>query len=108
MFAAVRLSTLRPATLALSRTNTFQQPGSLRRLLSSLALLEAKDGKLNVSSVAAVTAAMKLSGSVIGLLAGSGTKAVADEAAKIKGLDKVLYVDSSAYDRVGRFSRLLS
>lgn len=69
------------------------------RLLSTLALLEQRDGKLNMSSLAAVSAAQKLGGSITGFVAGSNTKAVAEEAAKVQGLEKVIYVDNAAYDR---------
>lgn len=77
---------------------------SLTRLLSTLAVLEQRDGKLNSSSLGAVTAGLKLGGSVTGLVAGSSIKAVAEEAAKVEGLEKVLMVDNGAYDKVGRFS----
>lgn len=102
MFAAARSCALRHATVSSSSTRAtlLQQPYSLRRLVSSLAVLEHKDGKLNVSSLAAVTAAMKLGGPIAGFIAGSGAKAVAEEAAKVKGLDKVIYVDSDAYSKV--------
>ncbi|KAF2456251.1 hypothetical protein BDY21DRAFT_364964 [Lineolata rhizophorae] len=50
------------------------------RLLSSLAVLEQRDGKLNVASLAAVTAARRLGGSVTGFVAGGpGIRAVAEE-----------------------------
>lgn len=75
------------------------QYSALRRLLSSLAILEQRDGKLNVSSLAAVSAAQKLGGSITGFLAGSGTKSIAEEAAKVKGLDKIVYVENDAYDK---------
>jgi electron transfer flavoprotein alpha subunit len=65
-----------------------------------LAVLEQRDGKLNISSLAAVTAAVKLGGSVTGLVAGKGGKAVAEEAAKVQGLEKIIYVENEAYDRV--------
>jgi electron transfer flavoprotein alpha subunit len=70
-----------------------------RRLLSTLAVLEQREGKLNASSLSAVTAAAQLGGSVTGFVAGSGGKSIAEEAAKVKGLEKVIFVDSSAYDR---------
>ena len=73
---------------------------SISRLLSTLAVLEQREGKLNASSLAAVAAAQKLGGSVIGFVAGGGTKAVAEEVAKVKGLDKVVFVDNGAYDKV--------
>jgi len=69
------------------------------RLLSSLAVLEHKDGKLAHASLSAVTAAQKLGGSVTAFLAGGGAKSIAEEAAKVKGLEKVIYVDNSAYDK---------
>lgn len=101
MFAAAgRTSALRHTTSLPPPNGLFRQSLSLRRLLSSLALLEQKDGKLNVSSLAAVTAAMKLGGSVTGFLAGDGIKSVAEQAAKVKGLEKVIFVDSAAYDKV--------
>lgn len=78
----------------------FAQQSAFRRLLSSLAVLEQRDGKLNISSLAAVTAAEKLGGSITGFIAGSGTKAIAEEAAKVKGLEKVIYVENDAYSRV--------
>jgi len=65
-----------------------------------LAVLEQREGKLNVSSLSAVTAAQKLGGSVTGFIAGSGIKAVAEEAAKVKGLEKIIYVENAAYDKV--------
>lgn len=109
MFAAARASTLRHASIPSSRAFLFQQPASLRRLLSSLALLEHKDGQLNNASLAAVTAAMQLGGSVTGLVAGSGAKSVAEQAAKVKGLDKVLFVENDAYTKVcRRRARLVS
>lgn len=93
------LSTFRTSALRQAR---FANPSVLsrRRLLSSLAVLEQRDGKLNTSSLAAVTAAQKLGGSVTGFVAGKGGKSIAEEAAKVEGLEKVIYVDSEAYDRV--------
>ncbi len=76
----------------------------LSRLLSSLAVLEQKDGALNIGSLAAVTAAQKLGGSVSGFIAGGGIKPVAEAVAKVKGLDKVIYVDSPAYDKVAQIN----
>ncbi|KAI4843989.1 electron transfer flavoprotein, alpha subunit [Aureobasidium sp. EXF-8845] len=52
-----------------------------------------------MSSLAAVSAAMKLGGQVTGFVAGSNTKAVAEDAAKVEGLDKVIYVDNADYDK---------
>lgn len=78
---------------------TVPQYSALARLLSSLAVLEQRDGKLNPSSLSAVTAAQKLGGSVTALVAGSAIKGVAEEVAKVNGIEKVLFVENGAYDR---------
>lgn len=69
------------------------------RLASSLAILEQKDGKLHIASLAAVTAGKKVGGTVTGLLAGKDIKSVAEEASKVDGLDKVLYIENDAYSK---------
>ncbi|CAG8973350.1 hypothetical protein HYALB_00000113 [Hymenoscyphus albidus] len=69
------------------------------RLLSSLAVLEQRDGKLNHSSLGAVTAAQKLGGSITAFIAGGNIKAVAQEAAKVSGIEKVIAVDNAAYEK---------
>lgn len=97
MFHAARTSLLRQARAAV-RPACVQQ-SSLARLLSTLAVLETRDGKLNIGSLAAVTAGQKLGGSVTGFLAGSNIKAVAAEAAKVDGLEKVIYVENEAYSK---------
>jgi electron transfer flavoprotein alpha subunit len=102
MFSVARKSVLRQARtqLRLTQPTTLPQYSALSRLLSTLAVLEQREGKLNVSSLAAITAGAKLGGSVTAFVAGSGVKAVADEAAKVKGIEKVLYVENGAYDKV--------
>ena len=75
---------------------------SFARLLSSLAVLEQREGKLQNASLSAVTAAQKIGGTVTGFVAGSGAKAVAEEAAKVKGLEKIIMVENSSYDKVYR------
>ncbi|KAE8352175.1 hypothetical protein BDV28DRAFT_158090 [Aspergillus coremiiformis] len=80
----------------------FNQPtaSALARLLSTLAVLEQRDGKLQNSSLSAIAAAQKLGGTVTAFVAGNGVKGTsAVEAAKIKGLDKVVAVDSEAYEK---------
>jgi len=49
----------------------------------------------------AITAAQKLGGSITAFIAGSNIKSVAEEAAKVKGLEKVIYVENGTYDKVG-------
>lgn len=73
---------------------------ALHRLLSTLAVLEQKDGKLHHGSLGTVTAAKKLGGSITGFVAGGSIKAVAEEAAKVPGLEKIIAVDNIAYDKV--------
>jgi electron transfer flavoprotein alpha subunit len=78
-----------------------QRSSALARLLSTLAVLEQRNGKLESSSLSAIAAAQKLGGSVTGFIAGSGVKGTsAAEAAKIKGIEKVLAVDNDAYEKV--------
>ena len=107
MFAASRRAVnglTRPRiaqTIAAPFTNN---PAALRRLLSVLAVLEQRDGKLNVGSLSAVTAAKKLGGSIHGFVAGSNIKTAAEEAAKVEGVEKIIAVDNAAYEKV-RFSR---
>ncbi|KAL2261711.1 hypothetical protein VTK26DRAFT_3533 [Humicola hyalothermophila] len=94
-FSALARPTLRNAT-----TPAFaRSPAALRRLLSALAILEQRDGQLNTGSLSAVAAAQKLGGSVHGFIAGSNIKAVAEEAAKVEGLEKVIAVENGAYDK---------
>ncbi|KAI4093707.1 MAG: hypothetical protein L6R37_007343 [Teloschistes peruensis] len=69
------------------------------RLLSSLTVLEHKNGKLDHASLSTVTAAQKIGGSIVGLVAGTGMKMVAEEASKVKGLNKIIMVENSAYEK---------
>lgn len=97
MFAAVRTSVVRSARAQLRQT---QSQAAWARLASTLAVLEQKEGKLNIASLAAITAGTKLGGSITAFVAGSGVKSVAEEAAKAKGIEKVIYVENGAYDKV--------
>ena len=99
MLFATRTSVLRRAQYYLRSSNRQQQP-AFARLLSSLAVLEQREGKLQHASLGAVTAAQKLGGSVTGFVAGSGVKGVAEEAAKVKGIDKVIMIENGSYDKV--------
>ncbi|KAI9830917.1 MAG: hypothetical protein M1819_005299 [Sarea resinae] len=101
MFSAARTSVLRQARSHLQRSRPLSAPhmSALARLLSTLAILEQREGKLNNASLAAVTAAQKLGGSISGFVAGSGVKAVAEEAAKVDGVEKIIMVESGAYDK---------
>lgn len=71
-----------------------------RRLLSVLAVLEQREGKLNAGSLSAITAAKKVGGSVHAFVAGASVKAAAEEAAKVEGVEKVIAVENAAYEKV--------
>jgi electron transfer flavoprotein alpha subunit len=71
--------------------------------LSSLVILEHREGKLQNTSLNSVTAAHKLGGSITGFIAGGGVKSLAEEAAEVNGLDKIIMVENAAYNKV--FSR---
>ncbi|KAI0489724.1 electron transfer flavoprotein domain-containing protein [Xylaria cf. heliscus] len=105
MFSAARRTALRGVASSLPRSTsafTFAGPlsqSALQRLASSLAILEQREGKLNHGSLGAITAAKSIGGSVHGFLAGSNIKAVAEEAAKTEGVEKIIAVDNAAYDK---------
>ena len=102
MLPSTRGSILRQAKLCFQPPRSLFSPlARLVRCLSSLAVLEQREGKLQSASLNAVTAAQKIGGSITGLIAGSGVKSVAEAAAKVKGLDKILVIENAAYDKVG-------
>lgn len=76
-----------------------QSISGLPRWLSSLAVLEQRDGKLIHGSSSAVTAAQKLGGSITGFVAGSNIKSIAEQAAKIAGVEKIIAIDNASYDK---------
>ena len=102
MFSATRASLLQTARIQLrsAQSSAISASPASARLASTLAVLEQKDGKLNPSSLSAITAGTKLGGSITAFVAGSGVKKVADEAAKAKGVEKIIYVENAAYDKV--------
>lgn len=106
MLPIARTSVLRAARSQIYSSRALNQPTSaIARLLSTLAVLEQRNGKLQTSSLAAIAAAQKLGGSVTGFVAGSGVKdSAAAEAAKIKGLEKVIAVNNDAYEKVYNYS----
>ncbi|KAJ9164659.1 hypothetical protein NKR19_g1190 [Coniochaeta hoffmannii] len=95
------LTTVRRTAFGQARRGLTQANGlsSLQRLLSTLAVLEQNNGKLNTGSLSAITAAKKLGGPVHAFVAGGNIKPVAEEAAKVEGVEKIIAVDNSAYDR---------
>jgi electron transfer flavoprotein alpha subunit len=71
-----------------------------RRLQSTLAIFEQRDGQLNMGSLSAVTAAKRLGGPIHGFVAGGNIQGAANDASKVDGVEKVIAVDNSAYDKV--------
>jgi electron transfer flavoprotein alpha subunit len=65
--------------------------------MASLVLAEHNNTDFNISTLNVVTAALALGGDVDILVAGSGCGAVAEAAAKVAGVRKVLVADDAAY-----------
>jgi len=65
--------------------------------MSVLVLAEHDNAKLNAATLHAVTAAQKIGGDLHILVAGRNAAAVADEAAKVGGVTKVLLADDAIY-----------
>lgn len=104
MFSAARRTALSAAGSLPKAKSVFAaspySPSALQRLLSTLAVLEQREGQLNHASLSAVTAAKALGGSIHGFVAGSNIKGVAEEAAKVEGVEKIIAVENGAYDKV--------
>lgn len=66
--------------------------------MSSLVLAEHNNAELKDATLATVTAAAALGGDVHVLVAGKGAQAVADAAAQIAGVSKVLLADADVYE----------
>ncbi|KAK7981902.1 electron transfer flavoprotein domain-containing protein [Apiospora saccharicola] len=101
MFSITKRTALRAAGAVPRTQSVFANlgPSALQRLLSTLAVLEQREGKLNHGSLSAITAAKSVGGPVHGFVAGSNIKSVAEEAAKVDGVEKILAVDNAAYDK---------
>ena len=90
----------------LTRTHVYPNPflqarqSILARLLSTLAILEQREGQLNKNSLSAVTAARNLGGSITGFIAGSNVRPMAEEAAKMQGVEKIIAIENGSYDKV--------
>ena len=65
--------------------------------MSVLVLAEHDNQALKPSTLNTVTAALKLGGEVVALVAGHNCKAAAEAAAKVKGVAKVLHADDAAF-----------
>ncbi|WP_180066371.1 MULTISPECIES: FAD-binding protein [unclassified Acinetobacter] len=65
--------------------------------MSILVIAEHNNKALNGATLNVVAAAQKIGGDITVLVAGSGAQAVADQAAKVAGVSKVLLADDAAY-----------
>lgn len=65
--------------------------------MSILVIAEHDNKALNAATLNVVAAAQKIGGDITVLVAGSGAQAVADHAAKVAGVSKVLLADDAAY-----------
>ena len=66
--------------------------------MSALVIAEHDKSHLRGGTANAITAAARMGGDVHVLVAGSGARAAAEEASKLKGVAKVLHVDAAHYD----------
>ncbi|TCB61035.1 FAD-binding protein [Acinetobacter terrae] len=65
--------------------------------MSILVIAEHDNKALNAATLNVVAAAQKIGGDITVLVAGSGAQAVADQAAQVAGVSKVLLADNAAY-----------
>lgn len=100
MISLGRRSALRQARTYLYPRIPATSSSVFARLLSSLTVLEHREGKIQGQSLSSITAARKLGGPITAFIAGSGVKALAEEAAKVDGLEKVIVIENGAYDKV--------
>ncbi|NNH16710.1 electron transfer flavoprotein subunit alpha/FixB family protein, partial [Acinetobacter sp. ANC 4282] len=65
--------------------------------MSILVIAEHDNKALNAATLNVVAAAQKIGGDITVLVAGAGAQAVADQAAQVAGVSKVLLADNAAY-----------
>ncbi|KAG5913528.1 hypothetical protein E4U61_006806 [Claviceps capensis] len=69
------------------------------RFLSTIAILEQRDGQLLKGSLSAFTAAKRLGGTIHGFVAGTNVSAASEEAAKVDGVDQIIKVENELYEK---------
>ena len=69
-------------------------------IMTTLLLAETAGGALAPATAKALTAAKEIGGAVHVLVAGSGLRGAAEQAAKLAGVEKVLLADDAAYDHL--------
>ena len=67
--------------------------------MSTLLIAEHNNQSLSESTIKSATAAVQMGGDVHVLVAGAGCAAVADEAAKMAGVIKVLLADDAQFEK---------
>lgn len=102
----VRGSLLRPLRRTARFPTVARSFTATLRLLGTLAVLEHKQGKVSSHAFPVVTAATKFGAPVTVFLAGSDSKSVAVQVAKLNGVKKVFFVPNEAYDKVQPSPRL--
>mmetsp|Transcript_55017 Transcript_55017/g.80308 ORF Transcript_55017/g.80308 Transcript_55017/m.80308 type:complete len:340 (-) Transcript_55017:200-1219(-) len=70
----------------------------LRKHASTLVVVDHGSGNVLESTKSAVTAAKELGQTITALVCGSGSSGVADQAAKIEGVSKVLHMDNPCFE----------
>ena len=65
--------------------------------MTTLIVADHDNSELKPSTLNVVTAAQKMGGDAVVLVAGQGSGAVAEQAAKVAGVSKVLHCDDAAY-----------
>lgn len=90
---------LRQCSLRAGRAALFQARNR-HCLLSTLAILEQRNGQLATGTLSAIAAAKQLGGTVHGFVAGASVKDSAEQAAKVDGVEKIVTVESDAYEKV--------
>lgn len=68
-------------------------------MMAILLVAEHNNKALNLSTLSALAAALQIGGEIEILVAGSGCQGVADEAARIAGVSKVLLADNPVYEK---------
>ncbi|KAG6014323.1 hypothetical protein E4U54_005501 [Claviceps lovelessii] len=69
------------------------------RLLSTLAVLEQRDGQLLQGSLSTLTAAKNIGGTIHGFIAGANVCAASEEAAKVDGVAQIIKVENEIYEK---------
>ncbi|KAK1254456.1 hypothetical protein MKX08_008451 [Trichoderma sp. CBMAI-0020] len=83
----------------LGRSMRWASKYSQSSALSTLAILEQRDGQLSHGSLSALTAGTKVGGPVHAFLAGSNVSSAAEQAAKVNGVEKIITVENDAYNK---------